>query len=68
VGPNPTEPASILSRIQKLYSSIRRIYSKEKLRAGKAVLQKYGLKYFAEMGKIGGIRSALEKLEGQSVT
>jgi hypothetical protein len=33
--PNPTEPASILSRIQKLYSSIRRIYSKKKLRAGK---------------------------------
>ncbi len=35
IGARTTEPATILSRIQKLYSSNRRFYSKKKLRAGK---------------------------------
>jgi hypothetical protein len=51
MGPNPTEPASILSRIQKPYSSIRHYKLHKNLTAGKLIdpyFEEKALNYFLQ--------------------
>jgi hypothetical protein len=67
IGSNPTEPAWILSRIQKLYSSIRRYYSKKMLRAGKIDRSLLKGESF-ELFKISSINRCLEALEKAFIT